>query len=138
MILAGVARENVEVVRRFYEAVNARDEAGLEPLLAPDFEGRSLFTNVEGEIYRGMDGVRTYLRDAAEVWSHYELVIEELIDVADDRVLALLQVDARGVASGAVIDLEGAAVFTLRDGQIHRVYVYETRAAARAAVGLED
>ncbi len=128
----------MEVVRRLYDAINARDEAGIEQLLADDFEARSLFTNVEGQVYRGMEGVRRYLRDATEVWSHFELVVEDLVDAADERVLALLHVDARGATSGVVIDLKGAAVLTLRDGQIHHIHVYETRAAAKAAVGLGD
>ena len=133
---------NVEVVRAFYDATNARDEAAFETLLTDDFEARSLFSNVEGHLYRGMDGVREYLRETAEAWSHFELVVEDLIAVGDDRVLALIHVDARGAASGVIIDPKlqpgQAALFVMRGQQVCRVQVYADRAAARAAAGLAD
>lgn len=40
-ILGAMAQDNVDVVRQFYEAYNARDESRWAPLLTSDFEFRS-------------------------------------------------------------------------------------------------
>lgn len=135
-ILGAMAQDNVDVVRQFYEAYNARDESRWAPLLTSDFEFRSIFVNVEGRSYRGIDGVRQYFRDLADTWEQFQLEVEDIRDAGDDRVLGLMQIHGRGAASGVVIDPKIAAVFDMRDGRISRVYTYMDPDEALAAAGL--
>ena len=65
-----MSQENVEVVRRFYEAVNRRDLAVLGGLVASEeTEFPSVFATSEGRVFRGRQGVRDYFAaiDAAFV-----------------------------------------------------------------------
>jgi uncharacterized protein len=58
---AGDVQENVEIVRRGYEAFNRGDIDGVVGLLAPDFEyvASGLVPGVGG-VYRGAEGLRGF------------------------------------------------------------------------------
>jgi ketosteroid isomerase-like protein len=62
----------------------------------------------------------------------------ELIDVPPDRVIHAARWRGRGRTSGLPTEAAGAAVWTLRDGLIAGVTLYETTADALEAAGLEE
>jgi len=60
-----VSQENVEIVRRVYEAFNARDVKAVLELVRPDVERRpALFGGgiVESAVYRGHEGIADFLK----------------------------------------------------------------------------
>jgi hypothetical protein len=61
-----------------------------------------------------------------------------LIDLGDDRVLALWRESGIGKGSGIPMEQEGASLFTLRDGLIVRWVAYLGRERALRAAGLAD
>lgn len=135
-----MSRENVEVVRRVYEAADRRDSATVLALYDPEVEldVSRTFGDVMGrDLYRGHDGLRELFRDWHEAWENIEYDYEELID-AGDRVVALVTRRARGRASGADVELKLALVWTLRDGKAVQVVWYPTREEALEAVGLRE
>ena len=77
--------------------------------------------------------MRTYMRDAARVWAELRLEAREFHE-AGDLVVAVGRVYAWG--EGRVVDTPSAWVWTLRDGLVLRVTVYESRAEAFLAAGL--
>ena len=133
-----MSRENVEVVRTFYEAYNARDTDLLASLVAEEFRFRSVFVGVEGRDYAGPTAFPGYCADLDEAWEYFWLELEDVLDAGPDRVLGLMQVHGRGTTSGVEIDPKIAAVFHLRDGKLVGLQTYTDRAEAREAVGLSE
>jgi uncharacterized protein len=131
-----MSQENVEIVRRIYEASNQGDLA-LPELTDPDFEWipDQLFTLTEGPI-RGRENVQGYFEDLNES-IHFQVELEELLDRAD-QVLAFVRIRGRGDASGAELDVQTAHLWTLLDGKAVRGKVYADRGRALEAAGLSE
>lgn len=137
-----MSQENVEVVRRVYEASARRDSAAVLALYDPDVEldnSRGAFGDVTGRgVYRGHEEIRRAFRDLFDAWENYENECEELID-AGDQVISVSTARGRGRASGLEVEWKReAGVWTIRDGRIARVVWFPTREEALAAVGLEE
>jgi ketosteroid isomerase-like protein len=133
-----MSQENVEVVRRFYDAYNRRAVDELATLVNPDFAFRSVFVAVEGRVYRGADGFSPYFADLAAAWEEFWLEVQDIRDAGDDRVLGLMQVHGRGGTSGVEVDPNIAAVFQLRDGRVSGLSTFMDPAEALEAAGLRE
>jgi ketosteroid isomerase-like protein len=127
---------NVAVVKRAYDAFTRRDVEGLVATCAPDVEFHLPTARLTrlGLPYRGHDGVRTYVRDAARVWAELRLEPRAFHE-RDDLVVAVGRVYAWG--AGRVVDTPAAWVWQLRDGVVRRVDVYENASEALSAAGIE-
>jgi ketosteroid isomerase-like protein len=130
--------DNVELVKRSFEAVSAWDLDALLELYDPDVQLMPLTgMHVETGGYRGHDGVREYTREAQSLWEVLEPRGKEFTDLGD-RVLVNGTCRVRGRASGAE-DLPACAwVIEIRDGRItswvtYRSYEEAARAAETAA-----
>jgi ketosteroid isomerase-like protein len=127
--------ENVELVRRAYDAFNRE---GVEAVLRffdrdVKVEYRSILLDAEAT-YHGYDGVRKLTRLLEEnVVLRAE--VDELIDAGDD-VVVVADWRARGRKSGADTVIRTGQVLSLRDGVVVRWQLYGSRAAALEAVGL--
>src|SRR5215211_3373635 len=99
-----MSQENVEIVRRAYEAFAQGDiEAALamcQPVIQVEDHNRSLETPAT---YHGRDGFLTLFATVNEGFSDVRYTPEELTDVGD-RVLAEVRRTGRGRASGAQVD----------------------------------
>jgi ketosteroid isomerase-like protein len=134
-----MSEENVEVVRRFYEAVNRRDLAVLDELVASEeAEFPSVFATSEGRVFRGRQGVRDYFAAIDAAFVDFETEVNELIDAGDDQVVAMTRVTGRGGVSGVAVDQRFAQVWTLRDEAVTRVETYLNPSEALEAAGLSE
>ena len=132
-----MSQENVEVVRRFYEAVNRRDLAVLDGLLASEeSEFASVFATSEGRVFRGRQGNRDYFAAIDEAFEDFRTEILELIDAGEDRVVAMTRVTGRGKGSGIPVDKRFGQVWTLRDEAVVRIDTYVNPPDALEAAGL--
>jgi ketosteroid isomerase-like protein len=86
----------------------------------------------------GPEAVRRYLQDWIDVFDDVTNVPEELLDIGDDRVLAVQHARGRAKASGVETEISYAVVYTLRDGKIVRAREYIDRKQALEAVGLRE
>jgi uncharacterized protein len=132
-----MSEENVETVRRAYEAATQKDTSAALALYGPDVEwdishapARDLLG--EPHVYHGHEGLRTFFRAWYEAWEYVEPDLEELID-RDDQVISVETTRGRGRASGAEVELPHSAVWTLREGKIDRVVWFGTREEALEA-----
>jgi uncharacterized protein len=137
-----MSQENVEIVRRLYEAIARHDVDAILPLYDPEVEAdfsQSPQGGLTGGavIYQGHEGIRRMARDWNEAWADVEYQIEELID-AGEHVLSALTYRGRGRSSGAEVEQTDYPVWTMREGRIVRVVWYTTRAEALEAVGLSE
>jgi ketosteroid isomerase-like protein len=128
-----MSQENVEIVRRAWEAYMRRDNEATLALYDQEVE---LHHPVDGSVYRGLDGVRTYFRDWFDVWGEQSFNnLKELIDAGDD-VIAVMHVGARGRRSGVAVERREWHVWTLRDGKLWRLRIYATKSEALEAAGV--
>jgi ketosteroid isomerase-like protein len=109
---------------------------GTEPLFQPDFE--TVAPGVPGteKSYTGLDGLRAAWLEWVAPWASYRSETKEAID-AGDRVLVIVNDFGRREGSTEEVKVDGAAVWSLRDGKIARFEAYTHRSEAREAIGLE-
>ena len=132
-----MSQENVEVVRRFLEAYNRRDLAGMIALMDPTFEFRSRFVGIES-VHRASEGFpATYFEMLDDAYDRFQIVLTEYID-AGAAVLAAGHAEWRGKASGARGETPVLPAFWLRARMVIRAETFADRAEALEAVGLSE
>ena len=131
-----MSAENVQLIRKLVEALNDRDLDALVEHIEPDAELHPLRAQLEGKVYRGLDGVREMLADFDQDWEYVQVDAEEFRD-ADDEVVVLGRLHGRGRTSGVDLDVPMGFVWTLRDGKVVRAKSFSEQADALRAAGLE-
>jgi uncharacterized protein len=131
-----VSQENVNVVREAWEAAERHDNEAIFPLYDADVEVQGLH-DLGDRVYRGLGGVREFWRDWSASWSESGSEVEEWIDAGDD-VIAVMRLWGRGKRSGVPVEARQSHVWTLREGKMWRLRVYDTKDEALRAVGLEE
>jgi len=136
-----MSQENVQIVRRVYDAVSRRDTATVLAAYDPEIEWDSTRlpeAHLMGHAFlRGHEELRTLFRDWYEAWESAEDKCEELID-AGEHVVSVVTRRGRGRASGTETATRRAGVWTIRDGKIVRAVWFTSREDALEAVGLRE
>jgi uncharacterized protein len=134
-----MSQENVEVVRRMLQAFADGGLDAMPELWDPDINWRAAEGAIDdaGEMH-GPVAVRRYIQDWIDTFDDFSVVVEELRDVGDDRVLAIQRLSGRAKLSGTETDLRYAVVYTVRDGKIVQGREYMDKEQALEAVGLRD
>jgi ketosteroid isomerase-like protein len=131
-----MSEENVEIVRRAHDALNAGNLDALTGLCHPDFRLDMSDRVLNPAIYEGHDGLREFYSGVREVWERYVWEPEELRDEGD-VVVALLRTKGRGRGSGVEIDRKTAMIWTLRGGKVLSLRFYRDPQRALDAAGLQ-
>jgi ketosteroid isomerase-like protein len=132
-----MSQENVEVVRRAWEASLRHDNEAVFDLYDPRVE-IVVQDSVEGPTtYVGVDGVREFFRDMLGVFDSLRSEVEEWID-AGDEVIAVMRNRARGRQSGVPVEGRDAHVWTVQNGKLRRLRIYPNKSEALKAVGLSE
>ena len=101
-----MSQENVEVVRRGYDAFNSGDV-----------------------------GMRRFVEEIDEVWEDFRLEPLDFIDAGDKVVVSHL-IRGSGKGSGVDVELPSTSVYTLRSGKVIEARMYREHAEALEAAGL--
>jgi ketosteroid isomerase-like protein len=134
-----MSQENVEVVRRLTEALNARDlDRYYVEFFDPEVEWRTSVEDPDAAIHRGLQAYKRYVEQWIESFDGLRADVEEYIDVDGDRVLTWSRFTGLGRTSGAPADWYLAIIFTIRDGKVVRGEEYFDRAEALEAAGLAE
>jgi ketosteroid isomerase-like protein len=131
-----VSREDLDVVRRGIEAYNRSDVDELVALSDPEVRMVPVKSLLEGDAYRGHEGVRRFIAEMDEDWSEREVLIDELRDLGD-RILVLGRFRAVGRASGTQVDQPAAWVSEIRDGRLLTMQAYTDPEAALREAGAD-
>ena len=121
-----------EQIRAAYAAFGSDGRLAFE-FAQPDLEWHNDPEWPGGGVHRGIEAVRRDLARQREAWGQARYEPVEIIRLDDGRVLVLVDVQVTGKASGAPVSVEGAHIFTLRDGKIAKVQAFTNRGRARAA-----
>jgi ketosteroid isomerase-like protein len=151
-----MSRENVEVVQRFFEAVErlletwdtsrSLQDAMKAGDIPPEAREALGYMNAgadwnavfSGETYRGQLEMGRGWDELLEAAENYSLKLLEVSDLEDDRVLAAFGLSLEGRTSGIHVNAALFAVVTLRDGLIARLDEYTERRHALEGVGLRE
>jgi ketosteroid isomerase-like protein len=133
-----MSQENVEIVRRGWEAWIKRDMDALFALFDPAVEWDT--TNFEGwpedGVYHGHAEVRRFMEDWLASWDRYEAGVEEYLDAGGDSVVVLCWQQGFGPGSDAPVHMDFAQVCRVKDGLVCRIEAWSDREKALHAVGL--
>jgi ketosteroid isomerase-like protein len=113
-----VSEQNIERLRGFTEAYNARDVEAFVSYCHPHVELHSAFAAVGGAVYHGHDGVRRFFRDMEEAWGKEIRSEPEAYFDLGDHTLAFAVLHGSGRQSGSVVAMPIAHVARWRDGLI--------------------
>ena len=132
-----MSQENVEIVRRSFEAWNARDFDALRDAYDP---GVIIARTLEGwpdggEPTVGRDAVMRVFGQLRDPWDSDVMEILDVID-AGDRVVVTYVWHGRG--HGPDMDMEQTAIFTVRTGRIFLMEFFWYQAEAVQAMGLGE
>ena len=129
-------QENVEIIRRLYGAMDARELEAVRELAHPDLEWVPDERVGEGPV-RGLENVIRFFSDRAEMFEDLRTETEHLWETSD-QVLAFIRVRGVGRGSGAGFDIRIAHLWTLSDGLVVRGKGYGDRDEALEAAGLPE
>jgi uncharacterized protein len=128
-----MSQENVELVRRLFEAYRRGDYAGALACLAPD-----VVYEVGQELpLRGRDAVGAMWERWESAWERMETVPEEYIDAGDNVVVSVLY-SGRGRGSEIEFDDRLFDVYAVCEGKCVRKLEFRDRTDALAAAGLQS
>ena len=135
-----MSEENVEIVRRLFDALHAglkRGDPGAlfdSGTVADDLEFVP-FPGLPGHPrrYRGRDGFIAFMQTWTEDFEDWSIEYERLIEVPDNRVVALTHQWATGKGSGVPVELHFGVVFEIEDGRVIRVLNFPDFAQALEA-----
>ena len=131
-----MSQENVEVVKAAYDAYNREDWDAAFKDVAPGFAAD--FSRAVGP-WRGvfgLDQIRRVVREFRETWESARQEPHEFIEAGDLVVMPGTQhVKGRG---GIEVVARAAFVWTIRNGAVERVTMYQERQDALEAVGLSE
>jgi ketosteroid isomerase-like protein len=130
-----MSQENVEIVRRSYEAF-MRGEGTLSAY-SPDAEWDDTRFRPEGKVHRGRDEIAELVRTWVGTWTDYSIELERVVD-AGDRVVVIYEERGTGKGSGLEVTTEVGVVVTVDEGQITRTVVYSDPEEALEAAGLSE
>jgi len=132
-----MSSENVEIVRQLNHAIGVGNLESVAELWHPEITWRAMAPSDVGEI-GGWERVRRYVQDWLDTFENLNVRLEELLNVEDDRVVAMQRTTGRARLSGIETDLRYAVVYTIRTGKIACVQEYRHRTDALHAVGLAE
>ena len=137
-----MSAENVELVRRIYDAVARRDADTPFEIYAEDIvwdiSGSARGSMIgERPVAHGHAGVRRGWSDLVDAFGEVDFELEEVVDLGD-QVLVTVRDHAVGRTSGAPVHSGHFALWTLAGGKVTRLQVFDDREPAERAAGLRE
>jgi ketosteroid isomerase-like protein len=132
--------QNVEIVRRMYEAFNRGPQEVRERVVQfwdADADYYPVRKYPEARPCHGRQEISEFMDRSFEAWSDWAFALQRVVEIGDDRVLACATMRASG--RGSQMKLEGDLYFCvwLRQGRFIRVEDHLTLRGALRALGLE-
>ena len=133
-----MSQENVEIVRAMIDASNRGDWDACIKDAAPGFvwdNSRAIGTD-NRVILRSAPQARDFFRELNEIWESFRVEIDETIPIGD-HVVVPHTTHIRG-RDGIEAQARTTWLFTIRNGKIERVCLYQGKDEALEAAGLRE
>ena len=121
-----MSSDNLEIVKRGFDAFNESGVEGIIPLIHSDFEATtppSLAS--EPDTYRGPDGIRRWFDSFDEVMDEIRWEPHRFREVGD-RVVVEFTLRARGKTTGLDFGQDAVMVWEIRDGMASRLDLFQS------------
>ena len=122
---------SADLLRAAYDALGRRDFESLSGLADPGFEMDLTDRVLNPATYRGAEGLARFLQEVDELWASMDLTVEQVLE-RDDEALAILRVKLQGRGSGVQLNDRIGQWWTLRDGKLVGMRLYQDVDAALA------
>jgi ketosteroid isomerase-like protein len=142
-----MSQQDVETARRGYAAINDAYRSGdvddFRPFLEEIWEQDAVITPAgvlpESRPARGWDAILRYMAEQMNAFETGSMWMKpaEYID-GGGRVVVPYTMGGRARHTGIDVEFSFVHVFTMRDGKVMRLDVYEGKAAALEAAGLSE
>jgi ketosteroid isomerase-like protein len=131
-----MSQENVEIVRRAYDAFNRGDIDAAFKAVAPDFEfdmSRAVGFNIDRDVY-DLIQFRRLFDEYVGSWEAFRLGPDEFIDAGEHVVVPFTnRASGRG---GIEVQARGTINWRIRDGALVSACLYQERDEALKGAGL--
>ena len=131
-----MSQENVEIVRRAYEAFNRRELSSAAAVFARDAEWVPYLAALEERIYRGRDAIEAMWREILTDVPDFSIRLIRVVAEPPDMAVAQVEFRGTGKTSGAEIRETVFQTASFRDGKVTRVQGFRSLAEALEAAGL--
>ena len=131
--LTRMSQEDIERLRRGYEAFNEGGVDAIVSQLAPEIQVHDRASSPDRETYHGRRGIRELFEATAEAFDELQLEPEEFIDLGDHTIVLVRQ-HVRGRRSGAEFVGQIAHVWTMQEGRAIDLRICRDREQALKAV----
>ena len=132
-----MSQENVEIVRKVYDAWSRSDPSQAFDYLDPDVVWEAIEDATDAGTYRGHSGVKRHMDDWLQDFEDFAVEFGQPVEV-DGRLVLEQWWRNRGKGSGLKTEIRYAAVYTFRGGKVFTVKEYNTCAEALEAAGLRE
>jgi ketosteroid isomerase-like protein len=132
-----MSQANVELIQRFMDAFNEREQDTFAAMTTHDFEWTTSMMAIEGEVFCGREGIDTYFERMREVWDEFRALADEYRDLGD-RVLLRGPLVGRGRGGGVPVSTPLDILFDIRGEKISRMHSYLDHDEALRAAGLAE
>jgi ketosteroid isomerase-like protein len=132
-----MSQENVEIVRRAFEAWSAGDVAAAFAAIDADVVARRLAPMPDPGTWHGHQGLLDVVADWMRTFEEFKMTGEEFIDAGDHVVVRVAQ-QARGAGSGVPVTATFWFVHWVRDGKMVTFDMYAARSQAFEAASLSE
>jgi uncharacterized protein len=125
--------EDLEALRRGYEALNRGELDAVLELVHPDIEWAPGQDAPEAGQFRGREEFVGFLTSWTESFDEFRVEPEDIVVEGDSAVVVVRQ-SGRGHGSGIALDIRTVHAWTIRDGVAVAWAAYRNRKEALAAI----
>jgi uncharacterized protein len=129
-----MSEENVEVVRRMYNAFHSGDADGALAHFDPEVVVDASKARPDGGRGQGREQLNVIVAAWMGTWDEWHEEIEEMRDLGS-QVLVLSVQRGRGKGSGVEVEARYALLYDVHGGKITRLVMYADQAQALEAAG---
>jgi|SRR5215218_1496571 len=129
-----MSQENIEVVRRVYDALNRNDWAAAFRDADQDFEA-TFQRGPNAGTHRGREKLQALLLDSRVAFDAWHMEPMELHE-SGNQVVVIVKNRLRPKGSSSEIEFRNGHIWTIRNGTILSLVAYPSPDEAREAVGL--
>ena len=137
-----MTRGAADVVEASIDAFNRRDLPALLDLIDPDVEWVPLRAVLDGDVYRGHEGVRRFIAHMDEDIEHMQVHVDESLEFGD-HVVVYGAIVGKGRGSGMDLEFPLGWMLAVRNERVVYLRAYTERedalrAARDAQAGIEQ
>lgn len=126
-----MSKENVEIVKRLFESVERRDQAGVLAAYDENIVIREAETLPYGGVYHGHEGANRHGEGYVGTWGAVQKPNEQKLDptILDAGECVVVLWRQRAAKGEKKLDLSAASVYKMRDGKIIESEMFQDTAA---------